>query len=63
VDTRTCLSIVDRRVHRFGGDAETIQMITQTRVPGMSVAQVAGRRDVNTNLFGMGKRFRLSLEC
>lgn len=39
-----------KRIRRFWDDAEKIQIIAQTRVPGVSVAQVARRYDVNANL-------------
>jgi len=34
----------------FWDDAEKVQMIAQTRIPGVSVAQAALRYDVNANL-------------
>lgn len=39
-----------KRVRRFWDDAEKIQIVAQTRVPGVSVAKVARRYDVNANL-------------
>jgi len=39
-----------KRVRRFWGDTEKIQIVAQTRVPGVSVAQVARRYDMNANL-------------
>lgn len=38
-----------KRMRRFWDDAEKIQMIAQTRIPGVSVAQVARRYDVNAD--------------
>jgi transposase len=42
--------MTDKRKRRFWDDAEKIRIIAQTRVPGVSVAQVARRYDVNANL-------------
>jgi transposase-like protein len=42
--------MADKRVRRFWDDAEKIQIVAQTRVPGVSVAKVARRYDVNANL-------------
>jgi len=39
-----------KRIRRFWDDAEKIQIVAQTRVPGVSVSQVARRYDVNANL-------------
>jgi transposase len=39
-----------RRVRRLWADEEKIRIIAQTRVPGVSVSQVARRYDVNANL-------------
>ena len=40
----------NRRVRRLWEDDEKIQIVAQTRVPGVSVSQVARRYDVNANL-------------
>jgi transposase len=42
--------LVKRRKRRFWGDAEKCRIVAQTRVPGVSVSQVARRYDVNANL-------------
>jgi transposase len=42
--------MVVKRVRRFWDDAEKIQIVAQTRVPEVSVAQVARRYDMNANL-------------
>jgi transposase len=42
--------MADKRVRRFWDDAEKIQIVAQTRVPGVSVAKVARRYDENANL-------------
>ena len=42
--------MTDKRKRRFWDDPEKIRIIAQTRVPGVSVAQVARRYDVNANL-------------
>jgi transposase len=39
-----------RRVRRLWEDDEKIRIVAQTRVPGVSVSQVARRYDVNANL-------------
>ena len=39
-----------RRVRRFWHDDEKRRIVEQTRVPGVSVSQVARRYDVNANL-------------
>lgn len=39
-----------KRIRRFWDDAEKLKIVAQTRVPGVSVAQVARRYDVNANL-------------
>ena len=39
-----------RRIRRRWEDVEKIQIVAQTRVPGVSVSQVARRYDVNANL-------------
>tara|TARA_R110000803_G_C11975729_1_gene320138 strand:+ start:115 stop:480 length:366 start_codon:yes stop_codon:yes gene_type:complete len=39
-----------KRTRRFWDDAEKQQIVAQTRVPGVSVSQVARRYDVNANL-------------
>ena len=39
-----------RRVRRFWHDDEKRRIVAQTRVPGVSVSQVARRYDVNANL-------------
>jgi len=39
-----------RRLRRLWEDEEKIQIVAQTRVPGVSVLQVARRYDVNANL-------------
>jgi len=39
-----------RRVRRLWEDEEKIRILAQTRVPGVSVFQVARRYDVNANL-------------
>jgi transposase len=39
-----------RRLRRLWEDEEKIQIVAQTRVPGVSVSQVARRYDVNANL-------------
>lgn len=39
-----------RRLRRLWEDDEKIQIVAQTRVPGVSVSQVARRYDVNANL-------------
>jgi transposase len=39
-----------RRIRRRWEDVEKIRIVTQTRVPGVSVSQVARRYDVNANL-------------
>jgi transposase len=39
-----------RRVRRLWEDDEKIRIVAQTRVPGVSVSQVAWRYDVNANL-------------
>ena len=39
-----------KRVRRFWDDAEKLKIVAQARVPGVSVAQVARRYDVNANL-------------
>ena len=39
-----------KRVRRFWDDAEKMQIVAQTRVPGVSVAKVARRYDMNANL-------------
>jgi len=39
-----------RRVRRLWSDEEKIRIVAQTRVPGVSVSQVARRYDVNANL-------------
>jgi transposase len=39
-----------RRLRRVWEDEEKIQIVAQTRVPGVSVSQVARRYDVNANL-------------
>jgi transposase len=39
-----------RRIRRRWEDGEKIRIIAQTRVPGVSVSQVARRYDVNANL-------------
>ena len=39
-----------RRVRRLWEDEEKIRIVAQTRVPGVSVSQVARRYDVNANL-------------
>ena len=40
----------NRRVRRLWEDEEKIRIVAQTRVPGVSVSQVARRYDVNANL-------------
>ena len=40
----------NRRVRRLWEDDEKIRIVAQTRVPGVSVSQVARRYDVNANL-------------
>jgi transposase len=42
--------MTDKRKRRFWDDAEKIRIIAQTRVSGVSVAQVARRYDLNANL-------------
>jgi len=39
-----------RRLRRLWEDDEKIRIVAQTRVPGISVSQVARRYDVNANL-------------
>ncbi len=39
-----------RRIRRRWEDGEKIRIVAQTRVPGVSVSQVARRYDVNVNL-------------
>jgi transposase len=39
-----------KRVRRFWSDDEKRRIVAQTRVPGVSVSQVARRYDVNANL-------------
>jgi len=39
-----------RRIRRRWEDGEKIRIVAQTRVPGISVSQVARRCDVNANL-------------
>ena len=39
-----------RRLRRLWDDEEKIRIVAQTRVPGVSVSQVARRYDVNANL-------------
>jgi transposase len=39
-----------RRIRRRWEDGEKIRIVAQTRVPGVSVSQVARRYDVNANL-------------
>ena len=39
-----------RRFRRLWEDEEKIQIVAQTRVPGVSVSEVARRYDVNANL-------------
>ncbi len=39
-----------RRIRRRWEDGEKIGIVAQTRVPGVSVSQVARRYDVNANL-------------
>ena len=39
-----------RRLRRLWEDDEKIRIVAQTRVPGVSVSQVARRYDVNANL-------------
>ena len=39
-----------RRKRRFWDDDEKHRIVAQTRVPGVSVSQVARRYDVNANL-------------
>ena len=39
-----------RRLRRLWEDEEKIRIVAQTRVPGVSVSQVARRYDVNANL-------------
>lgn len=39
-----------RRLRRVWEDEEKIQIVAQTRVPDVSVSQVARRYDVNANL-------------
>ena len=39
-----------RRIRRRWEDGEKIRIVVQTRVPGVSVSQVARRYDVNANL-------------
>jgi len=39
-----------KRVRRFWDNAEKRKIVAQTRVPGVSVAQVARRYDMNANL-------------
>ena len=39
-----------RRIRRLWEDDEKIRIVAQTRVPGVSVSQVARRYDVNANL-------------
>jgi transposase len=39
-----------RRIRRLWEDSEKIRIVAQTRVPGVSVSQVARRYDVNANL-------------
>ena len=39
-----------KRIRRFWDEAEKIQIVAQTRVPGVSVSQVARRYDLNANL-------------
>jgi transposase len=39
-----------RRVRRFWHDDEKRRIVAQTRMPGVSVSQVARRYDVNANL-------------
>ncbi len=39
-----------KRIRRVWDDAEKIQIVAQTRVPGVSVSQVARRYGVNANL-------------
>jgi transposase len=39
-----------RRIRRRWEDSEKIRIVAQTRVPGVSVSQVARRYDVNANL-------------
>ena len=39
-----------RRIRRLWEDGEKIRIVAQTRVPGVSVSQVARRYDVNANL-------------
>ena len=55
-----------RRVRRLWEDDEKIRIVAQTRVPGVSVSQVARRYDVNANLvfrwLGDPRFNRLSVE-
>ena len=39
-----------RRIRRRWEDGEKVRIVAQTRVPGVSVSQVARRYDVNANL-------------
>ncbi len=39
-----------RRLRRLWEDEEKVRIVAQTRVPGVSVSQVARRYDVNANL-------------
>jgi transposase len=42
--------MADKRMRRFWDDAEKQNIVRQTRIPGVSVAQVARRYAVNANL-------------
>jgi transposase len=44
------LWMVKRRLRRFWDDEEKRRIVMQTRLPGVSVSQVARRYDVNTNM-------------
>lgn len=42
--------MTDRRKRRKWSDEEKIRIVAQTRVPGVSVPEVAHRYDLNTNM-------------
>ena len=42
--------MAERRKRRKWSDAEKIRIVAQTRVPGVSVPEVAHRYDLNTNM-------------
>lgn len=50
VDTIWVHGMTKRRVRRFWSDEEKRLIVGQTRVPGVSVSQVARRYDANANL-------------